>query len=59
MIVTYRQLSDEARRITYDKYVAQCDADPACYCFESFEEYDEEQQDVDFCFDLRTLECVG
>ena len=48
MIVTYRQLSEEARRITYVKYDVLCAGDPDFYRYESFEEYDDEQSSLDF-----------
>lgn len=59
MIVTYRQLSEEARRITFDKYNALCDDNPEFFRFGSFEEYDDEQELIDMSFDLETLECIG
>lgn len=53
---TYRELTREERLITMENYHR---AVPEEDWFESFEEYDEENEFLDMEFDSDTLECLG
>ena len=58
-ITTYRQLTVEERIATFERYQALCEADEDYTPFASFEEYDAEQEMLDFDFDADTLDCLG
>lgn len=59
IIKTYRELSVEEQRKTFDDYQDLCKLHPEMIPFTSFEEYDEEQRMLDLDFDADTLECLG
>ena len=59
MAKTYRELSADEQRKTFDNYQSMCEQHPEMIPFASFEEYDKEQRDLDFDFDADTLECLG
>ena len=56
---TYRELTAEEQRKTFDNYQALCEQHRELIPFASFEEYDKEQRFIDFTFDAETLECLG
>lgn len=56
---TYKQLTAEERMKTYENWQALCEADEDYTPFASFEEYDAEQEMLDFDFDADTLDCLG
>lgn len=58
-VKTYRELSAQEQRKTFDNYQSLCEQHPEMIPFASFEEYDKEQRDLDFDFDADTLECLG
>lgn len=59
MIKTYVELTMEERIQTFNNYQALCKEDINLIPCENFEEYDDEQIDLDFDFDAETLECLG
>ena len=56
---TYRQLALEDRIATFEKYQALCEEYEEYVPFSSFEEYDAEQEMLNFEFDADTLDCLG
>lgn len=59
-VKTYRELSAQEQRKTFDNYQSLCEQNPEIMqLFASFEEYDEAQRILDFEFDADTLECLG
>ena len=58
-VKTYRELSAEEQRKTFDNYQTLCEQHPELIPFASFEEYHNEQCILDMDFDANTLECLG
>lgn len=58
-VKTYRELSADEQRKTFDNYQSMCGQHPEMIPFASFEEYDREQRFLDMTFDADTLECLG
>lgn len=56
---TYRELSAEEKRKTFDNYQGLCETHKEMIQFASFEEYDKEQHILNMEFDADTLECLG
>ena len=56
---SYRKLTLVERKKTFDNYQALCAEHSELIPFESFEQYDSEQEKLDLVFDADTLECLG
>lgn len=60
LMKSYKELTREERIVAYENHLKECEMYPdELEPFESFEEFDIEQEFLDMYWDAETLECLG